>query len=105
MSAEENVSRFHTDIEAAKTAAQKLNDEPTKDGKQRNPFKVYAVKTGAKEGYIVGQTPTSALGAAYDSLGITIDRVEGDKLPSVESFLSKLTPEEIETARRLLAAR
>lgn len=91
----------------ATAAADQANAAPLKEGQEkRSPYKVYEVeKDGMVRGFLVGQTPTTALGAVYDELGIKLRRVDNEKLPTIDEYIKKLSPEQVEAVKKLLAGK
>lgn len=96
------MSVFKAVGEAQKYADTK-NAEPLKEGQEkRTPFKVYEIKAGEKSSFAVAQNPAYALNAASEELGITVTAVSGDAILSPETYLARLTPEQLEAARKFL---
>lgn len=99
------MSTFKNVGEAQKFADAK-NAEPLKEGQEKRvPFKVYEVSVADKKIWGVAQNPAYALNAASDELGIKIEAVSGDAILPPEAYLARLTPEQLEAARKFLGSK
>lgn len=115
--ASEAKSTFTNATEAQKLADAK-NAAPLKEGQEKRvPFKVYECKVThvpdakkpdnkiEKVVFAVAQNPAYALNAASDDLGVSITPVGGDSILPPEEYLKRLTPEQLEAARKFLGGK
>ena len=103
----EEGSTVFKSADAAQKHADAKNAEPLKQGQEsRVPFKVY--KVSDKSGntlFGVAQNPAYALNAVREALGIKIEAVSGDAILPPEAYLARLTPEQLEAARKFLGSK
>jgi hypothetical protein len=99
-----NVFNTLADAEGAANAA---NAEPLKQGQEsRVPFKVYEVVNGDKKVFAVATAPQPAAYYGMTSVGVSIELAGSAKpLMPLDTYFSKLTPEQLEEARKFLGAK